>query len=95
MNKIIWTDVAIADLKNIEAYISKDSNFYARAFLLTIFNSVEQLERFPKSGRIVPEFKKVNTRQLLVGAYRIIYDVTGSSVRILTVIHGARLLRKL
>ena len=94
MNKIVWTDVAVADLKNIRDHISKDSHVYSRAFLLVIFNSVEQLERFPKSGRMVPEFKRANTRELLVGTYRVIYDVTGSIVRILTVIHGSRLLKK-
>ena len=69
MNKIIWTDVAVTDLKNIKEYISKDSVIYARAFLLVIFNSVEQLKDFPKSGRIVPEFNKANTRELHVGTY--------------------------
>ena len=95
MNKIVWTDVAVIDLGNIREYISKDSDVYARASLLVIFNSVEQLVKFPRSGRIVPEFKKTNTRELLVGMYRIIYDVTGSTVRILTIIHGSRLLKKL
>lgn len=95
MKKIIWTDVAISDLKNIHSYISKDSDVYARALMLGVFNSIEQLERFPKLGRIVPEFKMINTRELLLGNYRIIYDVTGSTIRILTIIHGARLLRKI
>ena len=95
MRKIIWSDVAIADLNNIESYISKDSDVYARAMVLAIFNSIEQLERFPLLGRIVPEFKMDNTRELLVGNYRIIYDVTGSIINILTIIHGSRLLRKI
>ena len=93
MKKIVWTDVAIDDLQNIHAYIARDSETYAQALILEIFNAVERLEPFPKSGRIVPEFKKEDTRELLFGNYRVIYDTAGSTIRRLAVIHGARLLK--
>ena len=95
MTKIVWTDVAAADLANIHAYISKDSSFYARAVVAQILSAVDQLEYFPKSGRIVPEFKKENIREFLTGNYRVIYDLVDAhaKARILTVIHGARLLK--
>ena len=94
MKRIVWTEVAVVDLKNIYSYIAKDSDAYAKAVILEIFDGVEQLELFPRSGRVVPEFMKENTRELLVGSYRIIYDIAGSKIRILTIIHGARLLRR-
>ena len=67
MIKIIWTDVAILDLKNIRSYILKDSESYWQVLSHAIFNSLDQLENFPKSGRIVPEFQESNTREVLVG----------------------------
>ncbi|MGD1018207.1 MAG: type II toxin-antitoxin system RelE/ParE family toxin [Verrucomicrobiia bacterium] len=48
----------------------------------------------PRSGRAVPEEDDPNTREVIVGNYRVIYDISGSTVRILTVLHGARLYRK-
>ncbi|MFM7327760.1 MAG: type II toxin-antitoxin system RelE/ParE family toxin [Bacteroidota bacterium] len=45
------------------------------------------------SGRIVPERNDQSMRELVMGNYRIIYQVdTESDVRILTVHHGRRLL---
>ena len=93
MKRIFWTDVAVADLQNIRSYISRDSETYAQGLMLEIFNSIEQAKSFPKMGRVVPEFKKEDTREIIVGNYRIIYEITASSLRILTVLHGAQLLR--
>jgi|SRR3989338_181255 len=91
MTKIVWTDPAIRDLTNIHSYISRDSSVYADALVLEIFHFVDQLEQFPQSGRVVPELKEENTREIIVGNYRVIYDIAQSKVRILTVLHGARL----
>ena len=91
MTKIVWTDPAIRDLTNIHSYISRDSSVYADALVLEIFQFVDKLEQFPQSGRVVPELKEENTREIIVGNYRVIYDIVQSKVRILTVLHGARL----
>ncbi len=95
MKRIVWTETAVSDLDNIYSYVAKDSKTYARVTILEFFEKVEQLEFFPKSGRVVPEFKKENTRELLINNYRIIYDISGSTIKILTIIHGARLLNEL
>ncbi len=93
MMKIVWTELAVADLESIRSYIAHDSQVYADALLSEIFSSTDQLKQFPKSGRIVPELDEENTRELVVGNYRVIYDIVGSLVRILGVLHGARLFR--
>ena len=46
-------------------------------------------------GRVVPELNEENVRELIVGNYRVIYEATASTMRILTVLHGARLLKNL
>jgi plasmid stabilization system protein ParE len=33
MVKVVWTDLALEDLKSIHEYISKDSKFYADRFV--------------------------------------------------------------
>ncbi len=43
MVKLIWTELAIEDLKLIHEYISKDSKLYADRFIEKIINRVDQL----------------------------------------------------
>jgi addiction module RelE/StbE family toxin len=74
MVKIIWTELAVDDLKLIHEYISKDSKRYADRFIEKIIERVDQLEHFPKSGRVVPEFDLPTIRELIDGNYRIIYS---------------------
>jgi plasmid stabilization system protein ParE len=49
------------------------------------------LREFPERGEMVPEFQDAAIRQMFVGSYRVIYRYRAS---IMTVIHGARFLRK-
>ena len=91
MTKVVWTDPAIQDLTNIHSYIARDSAVYADALLLEVFHSVDKLEQFPQSGRVVPELNDENTREIIVGNYRVIYDVVHLKARILALVHGARL----
>ncbi|MBM4035672.1 MAG: type II toxin-antitoxin system RelE/ParE family toxin [Planctomycetes bacterium] len=90
MSRIVWTDPALKDMEGIRAYIALDSESYANALMLDIVEAVERLARFPRMGRFVPELHDGHTREILVGNYRVAYDVVGDAVRILTVLHGAR-----
>ena len=56
-----------------------------------LFDSVERLVDFPESGRIVPEVGVRRIREVIFGAYRVIYSVK-DKVEILTVRRGSRLL---
>ncbi|VAX36440.1 hypothetical protein MNBD_UNCLBAC01-483 [hydrothermal vent metagenome] len=90
MIKIIWTEPAISDLEKIRSYIAQDSEVYAAALILELFQSVDQLEHFPQSGRIVPELNQEDTREVIVGNYRVIYDFIDLKIRILGILHGAQ-----
>ena len=49
---------------------------------------------FPEHGREVPEYARPDVREVIVRPYRIVYRlVAADEVHILTVHHGARLLR--
>ncbi len=80
MTKIIWSQPAVSDLEKLHDYIAKDSVVYADAFILKILNAVDQLAHFPKSGRVVPEIHQEHTRELIVGHYRIVYDIVGPAL---------------
>jgi len=93
MVKIVWTDSAILDLEAIGEYIAKDSIRYAEITISQLFEAVDILENYPKSGVIVPEFNNKKIRQLIRGSYRIVYLIVDDfRVDILTVHNCARLL---
>jgi addiction module RelE/StbE family toxin len=95
MVKVVWTDLAIADLKSIHEYISRDSKFYADRFIDKLINRVDQLENYSLSGRVVPEFGKEDIRELIEGNYRIIFRVNANHIGIVRVHHSARLLKEI
>jgi addiction module RelE/StbE family toxin len=89
--KIVWTKPAIQDLENIQAYIAKDSEYYASRFVERIIETVEQLENFPKIGRFVPEAQDETIREILFHQYRIMYQLKNDKrILLLTIVHGSR-----
>ena len=95
MVKIVWTDQAVSDLKDIFDYISKDSIRYADNQVRKIKIKTAILKTRPQSGRIVPEIGTKELRELIEGNYRIIYRIFSSeSIEILAVHHSARDLMK-
>ena len=88
--KILWTDPAIEDLRNLHGYIAKDSEEYANSFVERIILSVDKLANFPRIGRMVPEADQETIRELLYHNYRIIYRINNDLIEILTVVHGRR-----
>jgi len=72
---IIITESADADLEDIENYIAQDSPAVARKFISRIFDKIDQLYEYPKSGKFVPEIKDSSIRELLINKYRIIYQI--------------------
>ncbi|MBI3809364.1 MAG: type II toxin-antitoxin system RelE/ParE family toxin [Nitrospiraceae bacterium] len=91
---VVWTRPALDSLLDIVRHIQTDNPAAARQFGATIKTKVARLEKFPESGRTVPEFPASGLRELIVGDYRVIYRTlkTPASVQILAVRHGARLL---
>jgi toxin ParE1/3/4 len=93
MVKIIWTDLALDDLKSIHEYIARDSKFYADRFIDKIINRVDQLETHPHSGRTVPEFGLEILKELIEGNYRIVYRTATDTITIVRIHHSARLFK--
>ncbi len=94
MVKIVWTELSIADLKEIFDFIAEDSNRYATITSNTIYQRVQPIMDNPFIGRIVPEFNQRLIRELIVGNYRIIYRIKSDTrVDILRIYHTSRLLK--
>lgn len=94
MVEVKWTPQAIQDIDNISSYIAKDSNKYAKIQAKRFFEFVEILEKFPKTGRIVPEINSSQIRELILGNYRIVYKIISlKRIDILAIHHSARVFK--
>ncbi|MCP4285412.1 MAG: type II toxin-antitoxin system RelE/ParE family toxin [Gammaproteobacteria bacterium] len=89
--RIEWSQRARTDIRDLKAYIAKDSPYYAKRFVERIIVSVEKLAEFPKIGRTTPEAEgRDDVRELIYQGYRLIYLVQPERVFIVTIIHGSR-----
>lgn len=95
MVKIVWTEIALNDLKGIFDYISVNSRRYASLTASKIYNKIQLLLINPRMGRVVPELKNNQIRELIEGNYRIIYLLKSPErIDILRIHHSSRRLNK-
>ena len=90
--KIIWSPLAIDRASEIAEYIAQDKPSAAANWIDTVFSKVEQLKSSPEMGRLVPEIKNNQFRELIYGNYRIIYRIGKKQISILTIRHGMQIL---
>ena len=90
--KVAWTEAAWNDLSEIADHIAIDSPHYAATFVREARDAAQSLVEFAERGRVVPEFGDQSVRELFIKTYRMVYQVSASTVYVLGLIHGARLM---
>ncbi|MNF79531.1 Plasmid stabilization system protein [compost metagenome] len=90
--RIVWSPLALERVEDIAQYIAEDKPTAAVEWVEGLFATVERLADFPESGRVVPEVGAQRIREVMFGAYRVIYSVR-DQVDILTVRRSNQLLR--
>ena len=90
MGKVIWSPNALDDVDSIADFLAKDSIQRASLFALNIINATNKLKDFAFSGRIIPEINEPNSREIIFGNYRIMYQIGNSDVLISAVVHSSR-----
>ena len=91
--KVIWSNVAENDLKNIIEYIADESPTIALKVLKNIKQKVSSLYNFPKRGRIVPELRGqgiLQYREIIISPWRILYRISETNVYVLSVLDSRR-----
>lgn len=81
--KIIWTDFAIDNLKNIfDYYSTKASKKVAHKIRKQILDSTKQLMANPESGQIELNLEKLNQnhRYIICGNYKVIYNIKNNDI---------------
>jgi len=88
--RVVWTEAAWRDLEQVIRYIARDSPHYAASFAREVRDAARSLFRFAERGRCVPELDTPDIREIFVGSYRLLYSLSGETLHILGLIHGAR-----
>ncbi len=87
---VAWSARAARDLEAIGDYIAQDNPRAALRFVEGLIARGDALAETPLIGRMVPEFGRPDTREIISGNYRIVYRVSDRKVHVLTVFEGHR-----
>ena len=87
---VIWAAPAKTDLRIIHDFITSDSKYYAKKVVWDIVEKTSILEKYPRSGRKVPEIDDENIREIFIYSYRIFYEIKSDVVYVIGIIHGKR-----
>ena len=89
--KIQFTPSARLQFLSAITYIRQDNPSVAVRFRKKVESVLRRLERFPESGRVIPEFPELPYREVIVAPYRFFYRAEGAVIWIAAVWHGAQL----
>jgi toxin ParE1/3/4 len=92
--KVAWSYVALGNLIEANKYISSENPEAGRKVINDIYDAGNKIKEFPEKGRIVPEIRRKNVREVFCFEYRIIYRIETRRIFILTVRHMKQRLKK-
>jgi len=90
--KLRWTRRARRDLIEIGHYIARDKPEAVRRWADRLRKRAWAVAKQPRAGGQVPEIGRDDVREVLVGNYRIVFEIHKSEIRVLTVLEGHRLI---
>lgn len=91
-HKVIWTDEAITDLRQLVEFIAQENPAAAVKLGEEIIRKSLQLSEQPRLGRRLRELKRDTLRELIIRPYRLIYEIDdqAGTIRVRVLWHGAR-----
>jgi len=88
--RVVWTGQADAMLAEALDYIAADRPSAALRWLDDVMRPSRSLAQLPDRGRMAPELRRPEIRELLVAQYRIPYRRDDDQVTMLAVLHDRR-----
>ena len=90
--KLIWSPAARDDLHDVVVFIARDNPKRAMSFGYELISETDRLREFPELGRVVPEYRNSDIREIVFRPYRIVYrvDQDNKLCEIARVWHSAR-----
>jgi len=82
----------MADLRAIVEFVAADSSMRAQSLGDELLDRALQVGEFPQAGRKIPELADASLREVIHGAYRIVYEISANIgvIYILRFWHAAR-----
>jgi plasmid stabilization system protein ParE len=72
-------------------FIHQGNPIAAANFQERVEKTLHRLEKYPDSGRRIPEYPELSYRELLVLPYRFFYKIDGKTIFIVAVWHTAQI----
>ena len=88
--RVLWTRGARTDLIELMWHISQDRPETASRVGERIRAATRRLRDQPQVGRVVPEFEDPRIREVVEYPYRIVYLYSGTSLKVLGIVHSRR-----
>ncbi len=90
--KILYEQRALADLRDVTAYVAAEDPQAAERLGTAILDQIDLLEEHPRLGRVLPRQADPDFRELIHRPYRILYEVSerDNLVTIHRIWHSAR-----
>ena len=89
MVRVVYSDIAKADLREILDYVSDDSQFQADRLIERFRSKLEHLAKWNTLGRPRPEIAR-NCRSYPLGKYCFYFRPIDNGIEVIRVIHSAR-----
>jgi len=95
-HSVFWTQEAINDLKLIYDYISGSESCQRALYVVTgIRKEANETAKFPTKHTKEPYINRENIRFAIKWSYKIVFEIKGNSIRILSIFHTAQSPEKL
>lgn len=88
--RVRFTPTARLQFLEALAYIRRYKPSAAQKFRKRSEQVLRRLEKYPASGRVIPEFPELAHREVVIGPYRFFYRVEKKTIWIVAVWHGAQ-----
>lgn len=88
-----WAEPALSDLERIVSFLRERTPKAASALHERVDQKAASLSRFPRRGRVVPELQRIGVtriRELVLGNYRLLYEIDESGVLMVAVFDARR-----
>jgi toxin ParE1/3/4 len=89
--KVRFTQTARSQFLAAIAYIYRDNPSAALTFRAKAEKALRRLERFPQSGRMLPDLPDLPFREVIVAPYRFFYCTRAKTIWVVAVWHSAQL----
>lgn len=90
--RLEWSAQALHDLEAIEQFIAEDDPRAANRWVMKLIATAERAAKLPTAGRIVPEKRREDIREVRLKTYRIVHLAQPQGITVLTVFEGHKLL---